>query len=369
MAAKKSPLANLKSREDCSPSRRIAERAFTRGLDSVWIRDPFEQLVMGVLSKFDTDQEREAWGEREWSAIWARHLLPKEISKQARIVLGWRLTRLLGQHSGLIDPQTPLGDLPWQAWLQPGPVHSAAMLRNLPLERYWPDTQQQPYWEKHVPEDYSHWLRPPPKEAPPAYRNTWEAFVRYAVDRHRMHLGVKHDPHLGRMGLRMLLDPVYEGRYWPDTTELQDFEEALVFEVLRLLSGGRPDDNETQQRRSISRLGVLQELQAEFNLTLPEAQSLVALARSLSVKLTRSTPEEDRAIATLQLENLAEDARGEMDLRNEVTALKTLGMIQGLTRGEDFGGMEDVIGAMHSVTIEQQEEDEALFLEHLQEDD
>lgn len=362
-------LDRFKSRQDYSPSADVDQRTYVRGLSPVWIKNPFEQLMLGVLSKFDTDKERTAWADKEWPAIWARHLLPREVSKQARMVLAWRLTRLLGQHSGLVDPTSPLGNLPWQVWTQPGPERSAAVLRTLPLGNYWPDKDTQHCWETQIPEDYSHWLRPPPEQAPAAYKNTWRAFVTFMVDRHRMHLGVEADPALGRMGVRMLLDPVYEDRHWPTPDELQDFEEDVVFEVLGLLSGERPREDQTRDRRTISRLGVIREVQREFNLTLHEGRALVNLARTMATDLTRSTPDQDKAIMTLQLERLSEDARGEMDLRNEATALKSLAMIQGLTRNEDIGGMEDVIDAMQSVTIEQRDEDEAMFLEHLQETD
>ena len=361
-------LEHFKPRSDLAPpTRRSRRSAFVRGLHPVWIRDPFENLVMGVSSTFTSDEERIIWSEIEWSRIWTRHLRPLELSRQARLVLGWRLTRLLAQHAGIAGPETPLSAIPWQAWHAPGPVHQKEVLLQLPLQHYWPDSRTQLTWKARIPDDYSHWLRPPPETAPDDYKNTWKAFVQFAVTRHHMHQGVEADPTLGRLGVYMLLDDRFEGKHWPVPEEIQDFEEALVFKVLELLTGQQAEGK--KQRRVVSRLGVVREVQEEFNLTLPEAKCLVILARGMALEMTSSTPEQDKAMLVLQNERLAEDAILAGDLRNEATAYKTLAQIQGLTRGEDFGGMEEVIDAMTSVTNEQKTEDEALYLQYLQEED
>ena len=356
-------LGKTKAKEELVPSTSTRDRAYVRGISPIWIKDPFEALVMGVQSAFATDAERIEWSDTYWDVIFERHERPVELSRQARIVLGWRLTRLLAQHGGLLDIDTPLAHLPHVAWLQPSPTRVKSQLLLMPLSYHFPRstrTGSQTQWPDRVPDDYSHSLRPPRENTPE--RDVWLAFVRYHVDRYAMHQGVEEDPLLGRAGVRMLLSDEYVGRYWPAPEELIDFEEELVFEVTKLLSGNLKS---AKAEVVSSRLGVLDHIRTQFNLTLPEARAVVSMARKLSVQLTRGSREEAKASMELLLEETIHRARMSDSLRDELTGLKSLAQVQGLTQNDEQGGLEQVIDALDVVSREAEEEDEAMFQRYL----
>lgn len=361
-------LSETKSRdllpELLSRPRRGSSSSFVRGLHPVWVRDPFQEALQDKRQAHDP-VARQKWSDETWERLFFEAEEPEQSTRQARLVLAWRLTRLLAQRAGRLEPADPLVMLPREVWELPGEIHCAADIARLPLQHYWPKDQRTPThnWQALVPDDYAHWLKPPPEDHP--HRTTWQAFCRWVVDRHHMHRGVEADPSLGRKGVRLLLEDPYLGFFWPEPEELQDFEQELAFSVLELLAGGDPNPKALRARRGHSRLAVVRELQREFNLTLPEAQGLLAMSRRLATDLCRATPEENRAVMELALERLAEQARQDLDLRNEATALKHLSQIQGLTQKDELGGMEEAIDALQVVSKEFKDKDEETFQKYL----
>ncbi len=127
------------------------------------------------------------------------------------------------------------------------------------------------------------------------------------------------NPNEGRLGLIGLLDPTTIRLAFPSRIEICTWEGMLVEEACQWLV------EHSQQR-------VRQQLHDHYGLMPHECLSVIKMAKIHARKQLEGDTEEDKAIMVMRLEDFAKRARGSLDIRAELAALKQLSIIQGLAR-------------------------------------
>lgn len=108
---------------------------------------------------------------------------------------------------------------------------------------------------------------------------------------------------------------------WPDRDELIEYEECLVRETMRqTLRRGRQETREWLRRC--------------LGFSSREARGLEGISRGLARDVTAGDVQDKRAMVEMMLEDIARRARGSLDLRAELGAVKALAVAMGVSKGE-----------------------------------
>jgi hypothetical protein len=138
--------------------------------------------------------------------------------------------------------------------------------------------------------------------------------------------GAEDDPDLGRLGLIGLVDVETARTLWPNRLQLIYWEEELVAQTLeQLVSQGAPHARKW--------------LRDQHGMTRDESTSLIRMALALAKEQTEADIEELRSVMVLRLETFIQRSQAALEPRNELVALKQLGLIQGLTKTEPEDAM------------------------------
>ena len=122
-------------------------------------------------------------------------------------------------------------------------------------------------------------------------------------------------------------------RAWTfDALELELYEEQVLRWVLTRMT--------SDSRTSHQTVGELRET---FGLSWRSCEGLVRAARGETMRLANTDQEEDRAMMVMRIESYISRARAAMDLDSESKGLKMLAAVQGLTRTDPKGRLDEII--------------------------
>lgn len=241
-----------------------------------------------------------------------RDRLPKNEDQAQRVMVCWRLARVMAQVAGLctedesLDEATEVEDQSLSPWTHPtvptvGRAAQAQIRRGMATVAY-------SYYREGLP------LLPPSEPGDVAER--WCKLA--ALIARELRIAGTDD---GERGLEGLLDP--RTAPYANVTEANvlALEELLVDEAGKLLI-------ECGERAAI------EHFRARYGFARKEAVGLVRLARADALVTGASSVEEDRAIMVANLKDLAARAKEEMNSERELRALRELARVQGLTRSE-----------------------------------
>lgn len=287
----------------------------------------------------------------------AEHRLTLEDTFQHRMVVAWRITRLMAMSRGLIgSPEMSLIEAmpdPYAWRYPPFPSLDAEPPRftGHPLSDQMTAVV---FKARTIPHDYAPRNRPEPRyegeppcilgitppEVPEAFcdpsgrpfddydptdpahdplLHAWLRAVDICVKAGNILAGSQANPMLGRHGLMGLTDPWLTRVAWPSPGQIMAFESSVVEEVLGLIV----DHNPTAAARRIRH---------SFGVSPEEARAVIAQAVYLAGRSTVGGIEESRAIMIMRLEKFIETAKQELNLREQMQALKQLAIVQGLSK-------------------------------------
>lgn len=125
----------------------------------------------------------------------------------------------------------------------------------------------------------------------------------------------------GRLGLQGLLDPALAAHCDVSSGNVIAFEELIFTTAISMML----DHGER---------ATIKHFRTEFGLTRKECLGIVRLAKSTALEHSAASIEEKRSLAEMRLESIIARAKDDLDKGTEMSALKELGKIQGLTRTE-----------------------------------
>jgi len=240
-------------------------------------------------------------------------------ARDAGLLLAWRVTRELARHLGLVsEDETLLDTVPPEAWMNPnkqkagfGGATGVSLLCS-DVMRAIADAAR--LSSPGIP------LMPPSSIEEPVlsrqHEDCWNAAVLGLIHWLRIPHGTLTNPVLGLAGMKW----IFELGGWPSIEEILAFEMLLIEEVANKITGG-------------PRAKVQSTLFGRLGLSTRESVGLTAIARRHLVANLGSV-EEEKALLAAKLEEFVDRARRGLDLRAELGALKTLGVVLGVTRAE-----------------------------------
>ena len=286
------------------------------------------------------------------------------------ISVAWRLTREIARLKGLVSPEESLADAiegyadtpsgldrdgldPWihatgpVPWPPQGSKAQNAQARgasnllrqaeNLPKELQPVDYETQRVisvgfglrppeirW-KYLQEDpllYS----PREDEALVLWIRLLNEIARYL----RLEAGTPDNPHAGYRGFGPLANPETAREAWPSVQQILFWESSMIEWTVDSLAN-------TGSLRTKERLIRTHGLMSN------ETGSLIRLAHHSAREQTQMDIEDQRGIMVLRLEGAAGRARESLDIRAELAALKTLGIVQGLSRQDPEDAMTEFV--------------------------
>lgn len=285
-----------------------------------------------------------------WERAFARPNYTLDDLLPQRTLCAWRITRELIRSNNLLGNDETLDRLPDEAWREPirclpnalkefPGLHEAAMLtEGYQLRVIEPsgDEDEQPGLA----------LRPPP--IPYAYHDVdgkvfagydpysdriltpWISTIKAVSNKLMLGVGGLDLPDIDQLGLAQLLSPETTRLAWPSPLQIVALENMMVEETLRLIVSG-------------SMAQTIRELKGDYNLTNPECNDLIRMAKAAAVAATEGDIEEDRSIMIMRLEEFVRRAQESIDLRAELAGLKQLALIMGLSRSDLDNPMQDII--------------------------
>lgn len=139
----------------------------------------------------------------------------------------------------------------------------------------------------------------------------------------------------GRIGLAGLLDPKVCRIAFPTRTQIMYFEEMLLEETIKELTNG------------VNEAGAW--LKNHYGLREREVRGVLAMAMSELRSRGDHDVEEKRSLLEHRLAGFIQRSKEALDLNNEIKALKTLAVVQGLTRTEPEDANREFLEATNRV--------------------
>ena len=228
-----------------------------------------------------------------------------------RIMAMWRIVRATAVIKGItsedetLDSSTEQSPSPWTSPFHPidTPMRGAALRRQraTKLLTYHAAGAGLPLL--------------PPRDDDEALRRWCYASSLIAAD-----LGIETTP-TGRLGLQGLLTPILAAQCDVTDGHVIAFEELIVSAAMTLML-------DHGERATISHF------REEYGFTRKECIGVIRVAKSTAMEHSAASIEEKRAVAEMRLESIISRAKETLDTGTEMSALKELGKIQGLTRTE-----------------------------------
>lgn len=300
---------------------------FSRPLDETPPIETFRDVLAIRASKgLEGDALREFWRE-----AWHRHEINLDDLFPLIVRVAWRLTRALATAKGKLPADSFLNEIDQREWDSPSKgVNTTG--GNSSLER---QLVQNPIA-----------LLPPPPPAEWMDGSKDASFYDPASDEPlctyverigtlARRLGVGHRKE-GRLGLAPLMEVTLARAAWPTPREIMAYESVIV-------------DDATQALIEYGTLKARRELQTAHGFTEEEINSLFLLARRVMKGIRNGVDTDaDKAAMIARMEDLAARCRQALDLRAELMVLKSMAVVQGLTKTqgseEDVDDMVDVVG-------------------------
>lgn len=276
---------------------------------------------------------------REWVrqvAADASPAPPLELNEEHlphRIMVMWRIVRATAIIKGLtaedetLDASTEQEPSPWTSPFKPimTPMHGAALRREraIKLLTYHAAGEGLP-------------LLPPRSDADALDR--WcHAAALIAKD-----LGIETTP-TGRLGLQGLLDPTLAAICDVSSGNVMAFEELIVAEAMTIMldHGERP---------------TVVHFRDTYGFTRKECLGVIRVAKATAREHSAASIEEKRALSEMRLESIIARAKEDMDKGTEMSALKELSKIQGLTRTEPENQAAEFADVVRRVSTRQDKE-------------
>lgn len=154
--------------------------------------------------------------------------------------------------------------------------------------------------------------------------------------------GTEFDPHTGRYGLIGLLNLDMCRLCFPTRLQIITWEQVLIEETLELLV-------------SSSIVNTRKTLNRRYGFVSNEIQVLVRLANQLAVRLTEGDIENARGLMVLRLEEYMRRAKDGLDLRAEMSALKQLTIVQGLSAEQPDDFLAKMIDSVRAIGQERRQ--------------
>lgn len=149
-----------------------------------------------------------------------------------------------------------------------------------------------------------------------------------------IHTGSADDRNLGRYGLRHLVSREFMREAAPTPYHLVAIERQLTEATMTNLADK-------------GSFWTAQWLRSQYDFTDDESSLMMDLARKLAQGMTSATEEENRALMQMRLESII--AGSKHDPRVGISAVKTLAVVQGLTRGSaEDDAMKELERLIHS---------------------
>lgn len=142
--------------------------------------------------------------------------------------------------------------------------------------------------------------------------------------------GSRELPNMGRLGFMPLIDPETVRESWPLPSQIMEFEELLVDEMMERIL-----EMPTHQIQKYFR--------ERFGFQRVEIEHLGKMARRRARTISEADVEDDRGVMLLRLEDALSRARQSLDLRAETAILKQIALVQGLARTDPNDTMKDLM--------------------------
>jgi hypothetical protein len=266
----------------------------------------------------------------------ARPEWPQDENQSYRVVVCWRIARIMARVCGIcaedegLDDTTNLVPEPWLDGLRPtlNPLTQTLIRRqsSVSLLNVYGliDTRHQGIGVPLIPtgdlERAERWVA------------ATEIIVRdTGMDHHEA----------GVRGLQGMLDPRTAVHAAVTRKQIVELEDLMVDEAQRFIidSGERPAMHYFRLRHGFTR---------------NEAVGLMRLARAEALRMGGSSVDENRAIMVSQLKDFVTRAKGAMSLGEELRALKELAKVQGLTQAEPEDVARDFLNVISRVVTRQE---------------
>lgn len=260
-----------------------------------------------------------------WTQVFGEGVLAPHQMRGYRTVVGWRITRAIGFHSGRLHLDQRLSELDVSQWETPG-------------------TNVTPTIHNKSVTDMACWgtrdllarngglaLLPTPHTAEQHARA-----VANLAETMWLQRGSKQFPYLGHYGLHGLTHEETIMDYWPSRPEILAFEDKVIDQIQGLVM-------------KWSRRRIQAHLRDMFDLTPKEIGGLVALATEEARIEASQDIETSRAVMVGRVEDYIDRMRESADSANEMKGIKVLCAIHGLHKTNPEDTAEALIGVIAKV--------------------
>lgn len=237
-----------------------------------------------------------------------------------RIRVAWRITRALGSVTGVMDDDEPLTTAlvttrddpdPWTTTRPPPMIDTTTF--------YGSQLQVLELYLERADELFDGIGLLPPENCPKSLVLIWTSMVETIASALGMEKGSEALPELGRLGLIPLVDPETTQDQWPTRLQIIVWEHQLIEETADLLGKMSPPK-------------VKAELFRQHGLTTYEGGCLVKMAiRAIREEFDLDI-EDHRALMIARLNDYIERSRTALNLRSELSGLKQISIVLGLSR-------------------------------------
>lgn len=284
-----------------------------------------QHLVDRLESSFDS---------RAFVELWQREALTLEDLTDERTLVAWRLVRFIARMRGLcaddqfLHEATAVSPDPWTCAV--GIVANAPLLRARRTE----EIPASPLLPPDVPEDWCDGDGVRVGYLPTEDRAlvTWIDFAESCAK--QLTIGYRQ---IDLYAAHPIFNPYLCRASFPAPESLMLQESTVVEAAVDLYL-----EHGTQ--------GTVDKLRIKFGLTQMESLSVLRLVGRVADSRVSKNDDHNYALMCLRLESVAARARGLMDLRAELAALKNLAIIQGLTSAGTDDEVKDVNSTVREIS-------------------
>lgn len=260
--------------------------------------------------------EKEQW--EVWKKVYGEGLLQPHEMHGYRVILAWRITRIIAHRVGLLHLDERLSKaLPKRAdWIEPTKALQSVN-GGIPARLLEGGLALTPTQDRE-------------------HQHRFAAVVQNIAEKSHMHLGTAKLPRLGYYGLVHMTHGDTIAEVWPDAQDILDFEERLIDQMVGFVV-------------KWSKVKIRHHLRDLLGLSVKEVGGLIEIVRAMAREYAQEDLDTKRALLEMQIDDFRERAREAGDLNNEMKALKTQSIVSGVTRSEPEDRNAELIGIIQQV--------------------